>query len=241
MLTVAFPVYSRARDFGTAIALRRRIVRAHSTVLFPFLLLLAAEAAVLVPWVYGEQWADAAEPLQWIAVGGLAAAVLTGTGPIVMAAGRPDAMLKYNLFAFIGYVAALTVGASIGLQAACAAFVAFQTCNLLAAQHFLLGRIVGIPFRELASDTGAALVGGVLLFAVAREVTVRLDDAGMPAPAVLAAATAAGVAVYAAVLRFAFPTAWRDLWLLVDRVAFLSRLRRVPRAASRVVKQTGRV
>jgi hypothetical protein len=67
---------------------------------------------------------------------------------------------------------------------------------------------------------------------------VQLDDAGLPAFGVLVLATAGGLAVYAAVLRFVFPTAWSDLWLLIDRVTFISRLRGLRRSASRAAKQT---
>lgn len=231
MLTIAFPVYSRAESISAAIALRRRIVRVHATALFPFLLLLAATAPVLVPWIYGDKWQDAASLTQWTAIAGLSSVVLTGTGPIVTAVGRPGALLNYNVASLIAYVVAIVIGCQFGLTAACIALVIFNTLNLVCAQYFLLGRIVGIPFTELASDAGPALASGLPLVLIAAVMTSSMHAAGVADPLTLAAASIVGLAAYATTLRVVFPAAFRDLSLLADRVTGISRVRPLARRA----------
>lgn len=236
MLTVAFPVYSRMRDLSEAIVMRRRIVRVHTTVLFPFLLLIATQAPVLVPFAYGQQWTPAVTPTTIIAVAGLAAAVLSGTGPIVMAAGRPDAILRYNAVATVGLLAALAVGGSFGLIQTCFVFLGAMVINLVAAQYYLLGKAVGIPFRDLIDDVGPAAVAGLALVLVAAPASAALDSAGVPAVVNLLLASGTGVLVYLVVLRLGFPDSWRDFYLLVDRVTKVSRItaRLRPRQAKSV-------
>jgi len=234
MLTVAFPLYSRMGDLERARAMRRRVVRVHATVLFPFLLMVAALAPILVPLVYGERWLPAADPTTILAVTGLAAAILTGTGPLVMAAGRPDALLRYHLVATAVLPVVLVVGASFGLIELCLAYGGYHVVNLIAAQYFLLGRTCGVPFRELFDDTHAALVAGAALFGAAKGVSVALESAGLPAAANVLVAAVCGMVTYLAVLRLGFPESWRDFYLLVDRVTGIDRL--VARGRRRVAE-----
>jgi len=218
LLTVAFPVYSRVDDVRRAIDLRRRITRAHASVLFPFLLLVAAEAQLLVPWLYGARWEPAADPTTVLAFAGLGAALLTGTGPIMLAIGRPNALFGYNVAATVVLVAALLVGSSFGLMGACIAFLGFQLVNVTAVYVFLLRRFLGVGFRELRYDCGPALAAGVVLFGLAAGCSYGLDSAGVATFVNLMISTGVGLAAYCFSLRFAFTDAWSDLLLMIRRV-----------------------
>lgn len=225
MLTIAFPVYSRMDDRTRVIDLRRRITRAHASVLFPFLLLICAQAPVLVPWLYGPEWAPAADPTSVLAIAGLGAAILTGTGPIMLAIGRPHVLFVYNLAAVTLLIAALTVGGSFGLLEACFGFLAFQLVNVAVIYGVLLRRFLGVGLRELGYDAGPALVAGAALFGVAFAMSTTLGE-DAPAFVNLVASTALGIAAYAAILRLAFRDAWGDLLLMLERLVPLRRSRR---------------
>ena len=83
MLQLAFPIYSRlvVDDLDAIRRMRARIVRAHASVLFPLLMLLAAAAPVLIPFVYGDRWTQAVLPTQILSIAGLAAVVETAADP----------------------------------------------------------------------------------------------------------------------------------------------------------------
>ena len=99
MLRLAFPIYSRISDLDAIRRMRARIVRVHASVLFPLLMLLAAIAPVLIPFLYGDRWSPAVVPTQILAIAGLAAVVGTGGGPLLMAVGKPRWLVIINLVA----------------------------------------------------------------------------------------------------------------------------------------------
>jgi lipopolysaccharide exporter len=229
MLQLAFPIYSRMKDPDAIRRMRARVVRVHATVLFPLLGLLAATAPVLVPALYGEAWEPAVVPTQILSIAGAVAAVGTGGGPLLMAMGKPLWLLKLNLvsLSFLGAVVYLT--APFGVVAVCVSVVVYQLA-FLAALQVLLHRLVGIPLTALVPEVGPALVGSLVLFAVADGLTALLSAAAVPAVALLPAVGVAGLTTYLAILRLAFRGAWADLMLvcgtLIPQRAVPTRLRR---------------
>jgi PST family polysaccharide transporter len=218
MLRIAFPVFSRTEDLDHLRRVRGRMVRVHTAAIFPLLFALIAVAPVLVPWVFGEQWAPAARPTQILAVAGMVACVGTGTGPLLLAVGRSGALLGYNLAAFVTYAGVVLVAVPYGLTAVCVAVGAVKVLSLIALL-VLVDRVVGISLAEtVRNDIVPAGVAGLGLLAVALPLTSALDGAGLSAPVVLLAAGAAGAAVYTGLLRLLFPATWSDLRLLGERL-----------------------
>jgi len=112
------------------------------------------------------------------------------------------------------------VAAPYGLTATCAAVAGFRLLNLVCTQYLLVQRLVGIPLSEtLIRDVAPALAGCAALVAVSWPVTAGLERLGVPDLAVMAAASAGGLAAYALALRWIFPAAWRDLAELFGRLA----------------------
>lgn len=225
MLRVAFPVYSRAAGASDMRMLRSRIVRAHATILFPLLALLIATAPVLVPWLFGPAWEPAVLPTQILAVAGMANAVLTGTGPLILAAGRPAALLHFSLVSLVLYATAIFLAVPLGIIGVCVAVVGASIAQLLIAQYFLLDRIAGIPIRALWSDVCAAIISSVALLGVAFPLASTMEAHDLHALIVLPVVGIAGLGVYMLAVRYVFTPAWNDLALLGGRLIKRNRRR----------------
>jgi O-antigen/teichoic acid export membrane protein len=233
MTQMAFPVLSRAASTEDMFALRLRMVRMLTVLIFPLLAGLVALAPVVIPWVFGPAWASAVVPTQILTIAGAATLVIDAVGATFMAAGRTRALLGYGWAHFAVYAGTIVIVAPLGLAAVSIAAVSVHVVFLVVAYVMLLHRHPEHgPLRRLWGDVGPALVSSAALLAVAAPLSSGLSGAGVPASLnVLCVAMAAGSA-YLLVLRIAFPAAWRDAMLLVRRV-LPDRLFRTGRAAVR--------
>lgn len=218
LLRIALPVYARAGDIQRIRAVRARIVRTHATGLFPLLALLAATAPVAVPFLYGDAWEEAIVPTQILAVAGMVVVLGTGTGPLIIALGRPRVLLAWNLVSFAILASALLAVAEQGLLAVCWTVVAVKVLTLVGLQELVVRRLIGWgTVQMLRKDAGPALISSVASFAAARAIIVWGER--MPDAAVLAAAAIAGAAAYVVVLSTVFPSTAADLRVLVAALA----------------------
>jgi O-antigen/teichoic acid export membrane protein len=233
LLDVGLPLYARTGDPAERLALRGAITRLQTLLLFPLLGLLILLAPVLVPAVLGSAWEPAVVPTQILAVAGMASVVQTGIGPLLVALGRPGAVLRWNVgnIALLGLVA--WWAAPLGLVGLCLAVLGFRLARFATAVHVLFGRIAGIPARRILSDCAPALAGVLALLAAGATAQQAAGAAGAPDWAGGVAAALAGSAVYAAVVRLGFPAAWAELIAVLRRVLSKPRLRtRLPRHAA---------
>jgi len=224
MLQLAFPIYSRMGDLDAVRRMRARIVRVHASVLFPLLMLLAAIAPVLIPFMYGDRWSPAVVPTQILAVAGLATVVGTGGGPLMMAVGKPRWLLIINLVALLFFSAVVYLATPLGVVWVALSVAAYQVSMTLAIQ-VLLERLVQVPVRALIHDVGPALLSSVTLFAVAFPMMKLLSVAGVPALLVIITVATVGLGLYGAMMRTLFRAAWDDLSLICATV--------IPRMPSR--------
>jgi O-antigen/teichoic acid export membrane protein len=211
MLRVSFPVYSRAPDLETLRRIRAKIVRTHATVLVPLLAMFAGVAPVLVPWLFGPSWEPAVVPAQIMSVAGMADAITSGTAPLLVALGRPRALLYWNLVVLALYAILIAVLAPHGLVPVAVGVAVFGVGTVLGLQLVLLRRYVGLSFSQLWLDVRAGVVIGLLVFASTSLLRLALAPAELPDVVVLAALGGTALVVYAVVLRLAFPEGWDDL------------------------------
>lgn len=214
MMRIALPVYARAANIEDMRRLRKRITRAHATVILPLQAGLIGLAPVLIPWLFGAPWEPAVVPTQILAVAGMLTAILTGVSPLVLAVGRPRALLAYNVASATLYAAAVFLVAPYGLTAVCGVVVAVYAVQFACAQVFLLERLVGIPVRDLVHDAGPGAVSSAALLVATFAVVQVADAAGLPAAMVLALGGALGACAYLLTLRACFAEAWADLAVL---------------------------
>ena len=215
---VVFPVYSRAQDLAHVHTMRARIVRVNAVVIFPLLALFIAVAPVLVPWMFGERWEPAVLPAQILAVAGMAQMINNLTGPLLLAAGRPRALLGYNLCYCVGYVIAVLVAARYGLTAVCATVAGYQVATVVVAYVLVFPRVVEMPRGQLHRDVGPAVVSSALTLGVALPLASALADANVATLPALLLPLAAGGLVCLVVLWRLFPASFADVVMLARGV-----------------------
>jgi lipopolysaccharide exporter len=218
MMRLAFPIYSRTSDIDELRRFHERATRIHAAVLLPLLSLLIVLAPDLVPWVFGERWAPAAGPVQILAVAGMIAAILTGYPQILLAAGKPRALLTFNVVLLVLYAATSWIAAPYGITALAVSVVVVHVAMIVAVYGVLFRLLLKIPIGRLVSDLLPAIACSLALLAAGVPLAGLLRDAGAPVPVLAALVGLVGTAVYASALRSFFPVVWNDIVQLTARV-----------------------
>ncbi|HEU4943667.1 MAG TPA: lipopolysaccharide biosynthesis protein [Solirubrobacterales bacterium] len=218
MMRLAFPVYSRTKDLAQLTRLHERATRVHAATVVPLLAILIVTAPVLIPWMFGSDWQPSVLPTQILAVAGMIAAILTGFPQVLLAAGKPQALLRFNVVVLAVYAGAVFATVQRGIVAVSIAVVAVYVAQLIVVYAVLLRRVVGIPVRQMVTDLAPAAVGGLALLATCFPLAHLLRDTGTPVPLILLAVGSLGLLVHCAVLRQLFSATWQDLTALARRV-----------------------
>jgi lipopolysaccharide exporter len=223
-LRIAFPVYARSHDLEQIRRVRLRMGRAQTMILFPCLTALIAVAPELVPLVFGPQWAPAGVPTQILALTGMALVAVTGTTPLLWAAGKPRGLAVFNVALLIGYAALVILVAPFGLIPLCAAVSCFSVGAL--SIQLALERTVGARLHEIRASFAPALVASAIELAIAYPVAQALIRAGFSDALVVMCVAGIAWCTYAASARLLFPAAWADTALLVRRLVTRERASR---------------
>jgi lipopolysaccharide exporter len=232
MMQIAFPVYSRTTDRDELRRLHERAARVHAAVIFPCLTLLIVLAPVLVPFVFGAQWTPAVRPTQILALAGMMAAILTGYPQVMLAVGKPRALLLFNIGVLVTYATAIWVAVGHGLIVVAIAVVLVYLLILIGAYRLLLQRHAGIALNRLIPELGPAVVA-CLGLAVVSYPLMQFVEPLIPRVTTIVLVGAIGPSVYGAIVYTFFRATWDDLWLLATRILPpLGRLARRPAASS---------
>jgi PST family polysaccharide transporter len=217
MMQLAFPVYSRTESRAQLRALHERATRVHAAVIFAPLASLIVLAPAVIPFVLGSAWAPSVHPAQILAVAGMVAAILTGYPQVMLALGRPRALLRFNLVRLAIYAAAVALAAGHGLIVVSLAVAGAYLAILVGVYLLLLGPNLGLSLRQLAGELGPALAASLALVGVGEPLRLALEGT-LPAPLAIVLVGAAGLGAYAVTLRTVSPAAWQDLLLLSRRI-----------------------
>ncbi|MBM2823982.1 MAG: oligosaccharide flippase family protein, partial [Thermoleophilia bacterium] len=218
MLRVSFPVYSRSENLDDFRRMRVRIVRVHATVLVPLLAAFVALAPIVIPWLFGPAWEPAVVPAQIMAVAGIGDALVTGTGPLLVALGRPGILLAWNVFELAVFVPMIFLLTPYGLIAVSIGVAVFSVVTVILTWALLIRPLVGVSVRQLALEVVPGFVVGACVVGVLSAARSALDDAGLPTVVLLGALSLLGLAVYIASLRMLFSAVWEDVVLIFRRV-----------------------
>jgi len=218
MAQMAFPVMARADTEHDMLALRRRMVRLLTAVLFPLLALLVLLAPLVVPFVFGPAWEPAVLPTQILALGGAAVLVTDAVGSALQAAGRARALLGYGVAHFAVYLGAVVVVASHGIAAVAAAASIVHTVFLVIAYGVLTRRGPAGALRGLWGDVAPACVACAALLVFAGSSSWGLRELDAPGLVQVLCVTAAGAAAYLVALRRWYPATSADLAAAIRRV-----------------------
>lgn len=218
MSQIGFPILSRAADNRQADHLHRQMIRLLTIALFPLLVLLAITAPTLVPFVFGPNWSAASTPVQVLAVGGAATVLIDAAGTVLMADGRPRAVLAFGAGHFVFYGLAVLVVAPMGITAVAVAAGVVHSAFVLVS-YFMIGKGESHNFlRRIWDDIAPATVCSAVLAAVTVPAGIALKNAGFPDLAWMLAVGAIGAIVYVLALRFAFPGVWAMQKKIFERI-----------------------
>ncbi len=218
MVRLAFPVYSRTTDLDELRRFHERATRIHAAVLLPLLSLVIVAAPELVPFVFGPRWAAAVPAVQILAVAGMIAAVLTGYPQIMLAAGRPRVLLGFNLALLALYVVVSWLATPYGIETLAIAVVGVHCVLLVSVYAGLFRWVLGIPVRRLVTDLAPAVVGSLVLIAVALPIAALLRAESAPTLFLLLAVGLNGALAYLVAISTLFPSLWEELTLLTRRL-----------------------
>jgi O-antigen/teichoic acid export membrane protein len=225
MYTIAFPVLSRSASQADMFALRRRMVRLLTVVIFPLLAFLSITAPTLIPWLFGPAWEPAIRPTQILCAGGAVTVVINAAGIALMAEGRARALLGYGLGHFAVYVGTVVLVAHLGLTAVAIDAAIVHGLFLVVAYAILLRGSPQGAFRGLWGDVGAATISCAVMAAAMVPVDLGASAASLGPPLTLLSVGAVGAAAYLLALRVGFAESSADLSTLVRRLVPMDEIR----------------
>lgn len=161
---VAFPAFSAIQDDRKK--LQKGFLKSSallSIIIFPMLLGLALYAREFITLFIGAKWLPMAMPLILLVPLGLAKSVSVIRWPALMALGRPDIELKWNLAYVLPLAATLYFGARISLEGAAAGISLLLVLTFPLVQT-ISDRIIHLGDREFyVSIAPAAFAGAVMV------------------------------------------------------------------------------
>jgi len=226
---VGFPVLARTQSGEEMDVLRARMVRILTIVLFPLLVLLAIEAPVLVPWLFGHRWSPAVAPTQILALGGASTLVIDTAGATLMASGRARAVMGFGWGHFVTYALVVFFVAPLGITAIAIGASAVHTAFLLVSYVLMMHGTGRPPMRRLWHDVKPAVVCCAALAVLAAPCSVALKADHVAAVPYLLAVSALGAGAYLLALRLCFPASLRSLRGLVGHLLPSNPLRAMAR------------
>ncbi len=189
--------------------LHAAVLRTYRTIAIFTMPAMAGIAALSVPltlFIFGEKFAPAAWPIAALAIHGAVQSLLSAQGPVYMALGRLDVMMRWAILTVIVLGAFLLVGINWGLQGASLAYLAAGLAcaplNFRALLKLIDGRLSDVA-RAAGRPALIAMLMGITVFIVSQSL-----PAGWMHSQILAFCIPLGVALYGLGL------------LLIDRRAF---------------------
>jgi PST family polysaccharide transporter len=238
MSQVGFPVLARTSDDSQMDHLHRQMVRLLTIALFPLLVLLAITAPTLVPFVFGPEWSAASQPVQLLALGGAATVLIDAAGTVLMASGRPRALLAFGAGHFVTYGIAVLIAAPYGISAvAIAAAIVHSAFVVISYALMRKGTSKNFLLR-LWDDVSPATVSSIVMAAVTVPASLALTAAGLPAFVWLVAVGVVGSVAYLAVLRIFFASVWSAQRAIFNRIIPARMRRRRPGAPPAALQGT---
>lgn len=193
---VAFPVFSKVQN--DLYRLKRgylKVLQLLSSVNFPIMVGLAVVAPVAVPVIFGEQWLPSVILIQILTIVGLLRSTDNPVGSLLLARGRADMSLKWNVAVMFVQIPGLYVGAKLGGTVGVAiAFAILMGIYAIFNYLILIRTLLGPCLYEYVSSMWpslrmSAVMGGAVLC-----IGIFLQD--LPQQPLLITQILSGVAIY---------------------------------------------
>ena len=227
LLQLALPLYARAADADEMRRLRAKITQVHAATIVPCLGFFVVVAPTVVPALFGKSWTPVVEPARILAIVGVIAALLTGTGPLMIAAGRARTLVWWNASEVLMYGVLVLAISHRGIIAVAWAAAAYGVVKAAILQ-FVVRRHTRISALQLWRDLLPAAVATAVSMGAA-EAVVRVGHDRIPGLVAVALALVVAAPVYVGALRILFPRVGADLMLLLRQFSRARRRRDAPR------------
>ncbi len=204
-----FPIFSRLNDEPDRQAEHfLRVTTSLALAVVPPMLLVALNAPLGVPIVFGSEWDAAIRPMQILAVVSILSAVVSTGGGVMLAKGRADWALRWGVVTTAALIGGFVVGLQWGIDGVAWAYIAVGA-PLAIVEIGFIRRLIPYTAGDYLRAVAPALAGGAVMIVVwlvvAGLLQGRVGDLGL----VLAATTASGVA-FLGVVRVGWPGVVRE-------------------------------
>jgi PST family polysaccharide transporter len=218
LISVGFPVLSRASSAEEVDALRHRMVLTITLLLFPLLVILVIIAPHFVTWFYGPAWGPAILPVQLLTLGGAAMCVAGAVSVAMLATGRANALMHWGWGHFVVYAIVVFLLARVGISAVAGGAAVVHMAFLLALYLLMVRGSLRRAVRTMVRDMLPATAACIGLAAAAILTSMCLAVMEVPTLPYMLVVSVAGGTGYLFTLRVCFPIALQDLLRLAHRV-----------------------
>ncbi|MFQ3191434.1 MAG: O-antigen/teichoic acid export membrane protein [Paraglaciecola sp.] len=166
LANIALPTFSRMQsDLGRMRNAYYSAVQLTSIICFPIFTGVLVTAPDLIPAVFGTQWLESAAVSQYLMVVGLLHTVSYFNGPMMMALGYSNIMLRLHLVNTTLNIIAFVVGVHFGIEIVALAFM-LRGLMMFPVGQFVLNKYAQISFLTLMLNVKGPAIS-VLLMAAA--------------------------------------------------------------------------
>lgn len=160
---VVFPAFSSLQnDLGKFKSGYLKAIKYIALLTFPILALLAVFSNEFIHVVLGEKWVDMAWPLIILTPMAMLKSVGTIKSSVLMAVGRPDIELKWNLVYLVPLAGAVYYGTRFGLIGVATAFTTLYVLTFPIIQQ-ITNKQISVTFGEFSGSLKTAFFGTIIL------------------------------------------------------------------------------
>lgn len=175
---VALPLLSRIQDDDQRLRSGYlQLSRTIAAISFPTYMVMMVCSEAIVYLLLGPQWAEAANLLSILAVLGFVFALGNPIGTLLLAKGRADLGLYYNIVAVVTYSLFTYMGSHFGLQGVAVGFVMAATCVLSPLEFILRWHLVRMPAAQYVRAVGKIVLAATISIALSTAYAHLADHA----------------------------------------------------------------
>ena len=202
-------------DGNPTLFLFSRYLLTISTMFFGF---IAICADLIVPLIFGEQWAPAVPAMQILTAGLVLTPLTSPTAALLLAANQPGTLVRIRLVNVILRIVALVALVPYGLTAIAWGMVATAYCNWAQSVH-AAHKVANLPVRRYLLVLFPSLMAGIVPVGLSFVARFGLSEAGTEGWALLVATGAVMAFLSIASLAIAKHPLWTEFATLRKRVA----------------------
>lgn len=214
---VTFPIFSKMRQD------KERMLRAFylttqyaSYISFPIFMGLAVTAPILIPVVFGPQWAPSIPVMQILAFIGLLHSVTFFNGSVLLAMGKPSWRLMLGILNTATNVAAFLVAVRWGIVAVAAAYVirGYVTAPLT---PWVIRKLIGLSYTRYVRQFMVPFTGTLGMVAVLLAFHLAIGNT-VPPVALLIMEISLGAVIYIIAIQWMAPSMFQDARVMAQQL-----------------------